>query len=117
MVDILTAAWSPSTTWQELADLCGRLTELRKSIRRSRGIEAPLTRCPRCGSVSRGDIPGVSIRSALFALKKSGVLSEADFKGLDLDWKKHRVAHGLDAHGRKPHASPATTSGARPPCC
>lgn len=102
MIEVLLAAWSPSMTWAELADLCGRLTELRKGIRQSRGIQAPRTRCSKCGSVTRSDISGVSIRSALFTLRKRGVFSETDFKRLDLDWKKHRAAQGLDAYGRKP---------------
>jgi hypothetical protein len=117
MIEALKAAWSPTTTWAELADLCGSLTELRKRIRQSRGIQAPLTRCPRCGSVSRGDISGVSVRSALFALKKCDVLSEADFKRLDRDWNKHRAAHGLDAYGRKPDALPEAAAGLHPPRC
>ena len=71
MLEVLTAAWSPTTSWDELVDLCGRLTDLRTDLRRSRGILAPLMKCPKCGSVSRGDIKGVSIRSALFALRRS----------------------------------------------
>jgi hypothetical protein len=43
----------------------------------------------------------VSVRSALFALRKVGTLSEADFQRLDRDWKKHRAARGLDALGKK----------------
>lgn len=110
MLEVLTAEWSPSTTWDELVDLCGRLTDLRTDLRQSRGIQAPLTRCPKCGGVSRGDIKGVSVRSALFALRKVGTLSEADFRRLDRDWKKHRAARGLDALGRKIDASSATTT-------
>lgn len=117
MIEVLTTAWSPSTTWEELADLCSRVTELRTGLRKSRGIQAPLTKCPKCGAVSRGDIAGVSIRSALFALRKVGVLSEADFKGLDLDWKKYRTAHGLDALGSKSGASSKATSDDPFSCC
>jgi len=117
MIEVLATAWSSSTTWEELADLCSRLTELRKDLRQSRGIQAPLTRCSRCGSVSRGDITGVSIRSALFALRKAGILSDAEFKRLDLDWKKHRAARGLDALGKKHDASPATTANDPSGCC
>ncbi len=99
MLEALRDAWSPSMTWEELAAFCGRMTALRNSIRPSRQIQAPLTRCPRCGRVAPGNPSGVSIRSALFALKKIGVLAEADFKRIDRDWLKYRAAQGLDQYG------------------
>ena len=117
ILEILIAAWSPSTTWDELADLCGRLTDLRTDLRQSRGIQAPLMKCSKCGSVSRGDIKGVSVRSALFALRKAGALSDADFQRLDHDWKKHRAVRGLDALGKKNDASSATTTSDPSGCC
>ena len=54
-----------------------------------------------CGKASRSDISGVSIRSALFALKNNGVITDAEFKELDRSWTKHKKKNGLDAHGRK----------------
>jgi len=51
-----------------------------------------LTRCPRCGAKSRSDISGVSIRSALFALKKIGVVTEAEHEALDKSWRKYKEA-------------------------
>jgi len=100
MLDELERFWSSSVTWEELAEFCRRMTELRADIRESRGILPPRRRCPCCGSVSRGDIRGASIRSALFALKKLGALTDEDFKVLDRSWKAHRMAHRLDAYGR-----------------
>jgi hypothetical protein len=117
MVRALVAAWSSSITWEELARICGRLTEMRAHIRTSRGIQAPLIRCPRCGCVSRSDIRGITISSALFALREGGVLSDADFDRLDLAWKKHRAARGLDALGREPGTSPDSAPGGRSSCC
>ena len=117
MLEVLSAAWTPGTTWDELVDLCRRLTALRTSLRKLRGIQPPLTRCPKCGSVSRGDVEGVSIRSALFALRKVGTLSEADFVRLDREWKKLRAARGLDALGRRDDASSATTASDPTGCC
>jgi hypothetical protein len=108
MLAVLRAAWSTSTTWDGLVDLCRRLTDLRTSLRQSRGIQAPLVKCSKCGSVSRADIKGVSIRSALFALRKLGAISDADFQRLDRDWKKHRATRGLDALGKNNHASSVT---------
>lgn len=101
MLDDLRATWSASMTWDELAGFCQRTTEKRRAIREARGILPPRMRCPRCGAVSRSDIRGVSVRSALFALRKLGAVTEAEFKDLDRSWKKHRARHALDPYGRK----------------
>ena len=88
-------------TWEELADFCGRMTEKRQEIRRARDIQPPRIRCPECGQVSRSEISGVSIRSALFALRNHGVVTEAEFKELDRNWMRHKAKHDLDPYGRK----------------
>ena len=99
MLKEIESSWSKTMTWMELADFCARMTEKRKDIRRMRGIQPPKSRCPRCGKVSSSDILGISIRSALFALKNNGVITEAEFKELDNSWMKHRAKHDLDPYG------------------
>lgn len=91
------AIWIPAATGEELAEFCERMSEMRRAIWESKGIRAALVRCPKCGAQSRSDGGDVSIRSALFALRKSGVVSEADFKALEKNYRKMR---GLDAYGR-----------------
>jgi hypothetical protein len=115
MLEELTSAWSASMPWEELAELCQRMTEKHRAIRQSRGIVGPRTRCPKCGAISRGEITGVSVRSALFVLRKLGIVSEGEFKVLDRSWKKHREAAGIDAYGRSNSASDAG-SGERGSC-
>ena len=105
MLEELKKSWSTKMCWDELADFCARMTEIRKQIREERGIQPPKTRCPKCGKVSRSDISGVSIRSALFALRNNGVITDDEFKKLDKSWMKHKKKNGLDAHGRKPQSS------------
>ena len=100
MLEDLRAAWSTAMGWDDLARFCQRMTAKRRAIREARGIQPPRTRCPQCGAVSRSDISGVSVRSALFALESLGVLTEAEFKNLDRRWKKHRAVAGVDAYGR-----------------
>lgn len=100
MLEVLTAEWSPSTTWDEFIELCRRVTVLRTELRRSRGIQAPLWKCRMCGSESRAEIKGVSVRSALFALQKAGAISDADFRRLERGWGKERAARGLDPLGQ-----------------
>lgn len=109
MLEQLRSTWSRTMTWPEVVDFCSRMTALRSEIRRTRGILPPLTRCPHCGTVSRSDIKGVSIRSALYALKNDGAITEEEFKQLDKSWKKHRTAHGRDAYGQA--AKPRQASG------
>jgi hypothetical protein len=101
MIEELKTSWSETMSWNELADLCARMTDMRKQIREERGIQPPKTRCPKCGQVSRSDISGVSIRSALFALKNNGVITDDEFKKLDKSWTAHRKRNGLTAFGRR----------------
>jgi len=110
MIEELGRTWSAEMTWDELALFCGRITEVRQELRRARGIRPPLTRCPRCGTRSRSELPGVSIRSALFALRNGDFITEEDFKDLDKSWRKHRAARALDACGRpKKDLTPAAS--------
>jgi hypothetical protein len=107
MIDQLREAWSLKMTWEELADFCAHITVFHLELRRAKGIRAPLTRCRGCGHEHRKEIGGVTIRSALFALRKHRVITERRLEILDKSWKKHRAKHGLDAFGR-PKQPPAT---------
>jgi len=116
MLDDLRDAWSASMSWTELAGFCQGMTDKRRAIRRGQGIQPPRTRCPRCGTVSRSDIARVSVRSALFAIRKLGLVTEAELKDLDRSWKKHRGAAGVDAYGR-PADPDGSVSDERPSLC
>ena len=108
MVDELRRRWSALLTWDDVARLCAEAMELRTRIRQQRHIVPPRTRCPRCGTVSQADIPGISVRSLLFALRNDGRIDASEFARLDRSWKKHRAASGLDAYGRADPGRPAT---------
>jgi len=86
MLEALKTSWSETMSWDELAEFCARMIEIRMQIREERGIQRPKTRCPRCGKVSRSDISGVSIRSALFALGNSDIVTDEELKKLDKSW-------------------------------
>ncbi len=102
MIEKLKTQWSPSMTWEDLTDFCRMITEERKQIRESLGIQPPRYKCTHCGTVSQAsDNYPISIRSALFILKNNGVVSEDDFKELDKQWKKYRKENELDAYGNK----------------
>lgn len=107
MVEELRQRWSPSLTWDEVVGLCGQAMVSRARIRQERGIFPPRTRCPHCGRVSQAEIPGISVRSLLFALRNDGQIDESELARLDRSWKKHRAANGLDAYGRPRRERPA----------
>lgn len=114
MLSELRRLWSANMSWEDLAALCMRMTEIRREIRRSRGILPPLTRCRACGRASRADIAGVSVRSALFALASERLVTDAEFHRLDQDWKKQRAARRLDPYGRTaPPSQPAHAESCR----
>ena len=100
MIEELKTYWSPTVPWNELADFCARMTEMRKRISQERGLKPPKMRCNGCGGTLR-PLFEVSIRSALFALKKNGVITDTELEDLDKSWARHKRAHGLDAFGRK----------------
>lgn len=99
MLEDLRSQWSSDMSWDEIAAFCRCMTEKRQTIRESRGIKPPRRSCRKCGG--RMGLPPISIRSALFALRKTGAVDEAAFKKLDREWKRHRKANGLDAYGNR----------------
>jgi len=108
MLADLKSHWSSDMTWEELAIFCRHMTEKRQKIQEARNIRPPRTTCKECGG--RIVLPPVSIRSALFALRKINAIDESRFKKLDREWGKHRKANGLDACGNSPESTPAFRS-------
>ena len=100
MLDDLKSHWSSNMTWEELAVFCRYMTEKRQSIREARGIKPARMSCKKCGG--HVVLAPISIRSALFALRKIGAVDEAGFKELDRAWTRHRKLNGLDAYGSRP---------------
>ena len=100
MLEDLKITWSAAMTWEELGDFCHRMTQKRKAIRERLEIKPPRIRCPKCGQLSTSDTMGVSMRSALFALKSMGLVNQVELEQLDESWKRHRARNGLDAYGR-----------------
>ena len=83
MLNELKSTWSSAMTWEELPDLCRRMTEKLRDIRQTKGIKPPRIRCLKCRQASRSDISGVSIRPALFALKNNCVVTSAGSEELN----------------------------------
>jgi hypothetical protein len=100
MLADLKSHWSSDMTWEGLAVFCHDMTEKRQRIKEANGINPPRMACKQCGG--RMVLRPISIRSALFALRKINAVDEAEFQKLDREWGKHRKAHGLDAFGNRP---------------
>ena len=100
MLEDLKSHWSRDMTWTGLAVFCHDMTEKRQRIKEARNIGPPRMTCKKCGG--RMVLPPISIRSALFALRKINAIDESEFKRLDREWGKHRRENGLDARGSRP---------------
>lgn len=111
MLAQLRERWSEDMSWQELAAFNRSVFEVRRRLRRERGLEAPRHKCPQCGRVGRSELKGITIRSTLFALLKASIIQQDQFATLDRSWKKHRRAADLDPYGapNDPRADPAQT--------
>lgn len=99
MLEDLRQYWGDKPSWENLAAFCEGMTEKREKIKKARRIKPLATVCRNCGG--KKVMTPTSIRSALFALKKIGVIDEVGFKELDREWAKHRTSNGLDAYGKK----------------
>src|ERR1035438_305396 len=120
MVDELEKRWSRTLSLEEYSPLCERMTELRTQLRRERGVKGPRMFCRHCNEVHEMELGPVTIRSVLFALKKRGLLTEAELNAMDVEWRRYRSKHRLDGCGRRRveqiagAATPGVAPGVRP---
>ena len=101
MLEELQQYWSAGVSWDDLVTFCSRMTAVRAKLRQDRGIKSPMMTCRDCGERSRSELPDISPRSALFALRKVGTIADEEMKALDRQWANHRKENGLDAYGKK----------------
>ena len=101
--------WTPEVSWDALIVFCSRMTAFRAEIRKAKGIRSPMMYCPSCKEKHPAKLPNISPRSALFALQKLGMVSDAEMKVLDRDWARYCREKQLDAYG-KPKATELSAS-------
>ena len=99
MLNDLKLFWSSKPSWDDLAIFCESMTAKRQMIRSARGIQPSQAKCRKCGGTLV--LPPISVRSALFSLRKEHIIGDEQFKSLDRDWNRHRKQNGLDAYGKK----------------
>ena len=114
MLDELEQSWSRSLSWEEYSSICDRMTGIRTQLRHERGVKGPMMFCRHCKEVHEMSPVPVTIRSVLFALRKRGLLTDAELQKMDVEWRRYRSKHRLDGYGRK-RAEPASRGNAAPP--
>ena len=110
MVHELRNRWRPGLSLSELIELRDDLDGALHRIRSERNIRAPIIRCPRCGHVGPAMEPDVSVRAAIIALGRFGIVSAEEARAIEKRWSVYRKANGLDLHGKT--AIPMLPSGA-----
>lgn len=112
MLSELKRFWDNDPGWSEVVTFCGKMTSLRSSIWEQRGIRGPMMTCRNCGKTHAMTLPPISPRSLLFALRKIDVITDAELKQLDTEWKRFRKSENLDALGHvNTHSTEATNRG------
>ena len=96
MLEDLKSYWSSEWSWKGFSVFCEAMTEKRQAIKKARGIGPPGT-CKECGS--KMELLPISIRSALFALRKIAVIDKDNFRKYEKEWAKYRRANSLDSFG------------------
>lgn len=91
--------WDPEISWKLMIRFCQQMTEFRVQIKKSKGIKPVKFSCPACGGKHTMSLPPISIRSALFALRKLELVSDAEFKEHNRSWARFRKDNDLDAYG------------------
>ena len=92
--------WAPDMPWDDVISFCNRMTIMRKELAIARDIKPPMMRCHDCGTRARGDYPKISVRSLIFALKKTHAIPDDELKKIDLNWKRYQRKHSLTGYGK-----------------
>jgi hypothetical protein len=98
MLEDLKSYWLTDWSWKGFSVFCEAMTEKRQTIMEARGTKPARIHCKVCGS--QMVLPPISIRSALFALRKIGAIDDNDFKKHEKEWAKYRKANSLDSYGK-----------------
>jgi len=116
VVALLRAGWHSGITLPEIIALRRILQAELTDYRSRRGILPPAFRCWKCGSVTSGKPPLISVRALLLALRRFGIESTDQVRVREREWKRYRAAHGLDRYGQVAGISEAAAAEALPGC-
>jgi len=99
MLSILNENWNSKLSWEECGILCKEMTDFRDELRKRKNIKPAQMLCKSCGQYHEMGMSKITIRSLIFALKKSGKINNAELKKLDKDWKSFQRKNRLDGYG------------------
>ncbi len=99
MLSILAERWSYGMSWEVCSDLCKEMADFRLKLRKEKNIKAAKMLCKNCGQYHEMSPSQLTIRSLIFALRKSGKIDESELKTLDKEWKKYQRKNKLDGYG------------------
>jgi hypothetical protein len=102
--------WSKSLSWEDCGLLCERMTAARTKLKLEKGLGGPMMHCRHCNAVHEMRLAPITIRSLLFALRKTGVLTDLELKQLDAAWRRYQALHHLDGCGKMREFDPMASS-------
>jgi hypothetical protein len=100
MIGQLRAEWQQGMTFDAIVELRDRMEAMLQRIRKEQGFRADALRCRRCGKVSSGAEPHVSVRSMILSLLRFDIGTAEEVHGLEKAWAAHRKINGLGVFGR-----------------
>ena len=100
MIETLRHEWNSEMSWEQVFTLRDRLDAMLQEIRTSRSIRTPTMWCPVCKKQTQQAPPSVSVRAAILALGRFGIVAKPEVKSLEKRWAKHRKENSLDRNGK-----------------
>lgn len=104
MISELKNRWYKNISWDDTREICRNMQVLRDKIRKDRNIKPVKMYCKKCEKYTFSTPPPISIRSLLFALRKSDIITEVELKAYDKEWKKYKRENNLDPYGNNANA-------------
>ena len=85
--------------WQDAIKFCQQMTAFREELKKEKGVKGPRMWCRECNDYKEMVPMPLSPRSMLYALKKEGVISDAEFQVHDKSWGSFQRKNKLNGYG------------------
>lgn len=100
MVDTLRSKWHQEMPFEELVRLRYELDEMLQRIRSERQLHPPVLKCPKCGQISEGAAPQVSVRAMILSVVRFDIDHVDATRGEEKRWKAYQKENRLDLNGK-----------------
>jgi hypothetical protein len=98
MLQELESRWHKQLDWTGCIEICREMTALRSTLRNKKGGKPARFVC-KCGCEGEIGPAPISVRSLLFALQKTGCISQEELLQLDVNWGRYQKLNKLDGYG------------------